>query len=66
MQTSTVQNMPTNLNTDYNPPDPSYKKRQNKDKADDIPLDMDPLNSRNLNNMSRTTDQQFTPNPLDQ
>jgi hypothetical protein len=64
MQTSAVQNMPTNLNNDYSS-DPIYKMRQSKDPAEDIPLDMDRVNSRNSRNMSRTTDQYVSPNPIE-
>ena len=64
MQTSTVHNMPTNLNIDDSP-DVPYKKRQSKDPAEDIPLDMDPINSKRNGSMSRTTDQKFAHNPLD-
>ena len=56
MQTSTVHNMPTNLNLEHSPDIP-YKMRETKDPVEDIPLDMDPINSKKTGTMSRTTDQ---------
>ena len=52
MQTSVVPNMPTNLNMEQMT-DSQYKKRKQKAKGEDEPLEMDPLE------MSRTNDSNF-------
>lgn len=54
MQTSTVEGMVTDLNTG----DQTYTKRMQKDRSEDMPLDMDPVldKTRNHASMSRTTE----------